>query len=302
MTTSPDDHVDVSIILPVYNEVGHLGDEIARIREAMDASSYAYEIIAVDDGSTDGSTDALRSIEGIRLIELGRNRGSGTARRVGSRAAHGDVVVWTDCDMSYPNHEIPQLVKALDGHDQVVGARTREEGTAKALRVPAKWTIRKLAEYLTETTIPDLNSGFRAFRRDVMGQFLHLLPKGFSCVTTMTMAFLSNGYTVHYVPIEYGARAGRSKFHWYADTRNYLLQVVRLMLSYEPLRVFLPVGGFLLVLGTAKLGYDWVTKDFRLATNTLLILFAALQVLAIGLLADLVVRSTRPREPIEPGS
>lgn len=293
---------DVSIVMPVFNEEGHVAEEIARIREAMDSSSFTYEIIVVDDGSTDRSTEIVRKIPDIRLIELARNRGTGTARRIGSRSSRGDVVVWTDCDMTYPNDEIPQLVKALDGYDQVVGARTSEQGTAKPLRVPAKWTIRKLAEYLTHEQIPDLNSGFRAFRREVLVQYLHLLPSGFSCVTTTTMAFLSNGYSVHYVPIIYRARAGSSKFHWYTDTKRYVLQVIRLMLSYEPLRVFVPAGGLLMLAGIVKLGYDWSVRDFHLATNTLLIFFAAFQILAIGLLADLVVRSTRPRDPVDPAS
>ena len=119
----------------------------------------------MDDGSTDGSAEASRTVEGIRLIRLPVNRGSGTARKAGTRAARGDVVVWTDVDMTYPNDRIPELVKELEGYDQVVGARTSEQGTHKACRVPAKWTIRKLAAYLANTEIPDLNSGFRAFRR-----------------------------------------------------------------------------------------------------------------------------------------
>jgi hypothetical protein len=204
--------------------------------------------------------------------------------------------------MTYPNDRIPELVKELEGHDQVVGARTSEQGTAKALRVPAKWAIRMLAQYLAGVKIPDLNSGLRAFRRSVAVQYLHLLPAGFSCVTTITMAFLANGYSVKYIPIEYRARAGESKFHWWKDTRRYLLQVVRLVLSYNPLKVFLPLGLTLLVVGMAKLGFDLVDKDWRVGSNTSLLLFAAFQVIAIGLLADLVVRVTKPREEVEPAS
>jgi polyisoprenyl-phosphate glycosyltransferase len=289
---------DVTIVLPTYNEVGHLGDEMRRITAAMDASSYTWEIVAVDDGSTDGTRERLRqfarSDDRIRVIEHRRNLGSGGARRTGTRAARGRVVVWTDVDMTYPNHEIPQLVDALDDYDQIVGARTSEEGTHKALRVPAKWMIRNLAQYLSQEEIPDLNSGFRAFRREKAMRYLNRLPNGFSCVTTMTMSFLADGLSVGYVQIGYEAREGESKFHWYRDTRKYLLQVVRMILGYEPLRVFMPVGLALLVFGLGKLGYDIVTKDLRLATNTLLILFAAFQVISIGLLADLVVRVTKP--------
>ncbi len=292
----------MSVVLPVFNERGHVLAEIDRIRAALDASDYTYEIIVVDDGSTDGSADVLRPLEGIRFVALGRNQGSGTARRIGSRLARGRVVVWTDADMTYPNQRIPELVKELEGFDQIVGARTTEEGTLKALRVPMKWTIRRLAQYLTKTEIPDLNSGLRAFRRDVMTQYLHLLPQGFSCVTTMTMTFLANGYSVKYIPIEYAKRAGSSKFHPYKDTRRYLLQVVRMVLSYEPLRVFMPLGFALFLIGLGKLGYDIATKDFRVAADTLLIFFAAFQMVATGLLADLVVRLARSPSDVAPAS
>ena len=296
-TTGP---LDVTVVLPVFNESGHLRDEIHRIRAALDASAYTYELLVIDDGSTDGSQEELQAIEGIRLLRFAQNRGSGSARKAGTRAARGSVVVWTDADMTYPNDRIPELVKELEGYDQVVGARTSEQGTAKFFRVPAKWSIRRLASFLVEQPIPDLNSGLRAFRADVGRQFLHQLPAGFSCVTTLTMSFLANGYSVKYVPIEYSPRAGHSKFHWWADTRRYVVQVIRMILSFNPLRVFLPVGLTLLLVGGAKLGYDLATKDFRPAINTLLILFAALQVIAIGLLADLVVRVTRPRDEVPP--
>lgn len=294
------DDIDVSIVLPVYNEKGHLRAEIDRIRAAMDASEFSYELVVIDDGSNDGSGEALREIEGIRLIQFLTNRGSGSARKYGTRASRGRVVVWTDVDMTYPNDRIPELVGELDGWDHVVGARRTEEGTLRAFRVPAKWFIRKLACYLSGTDIPDLNSGLRAFRRDVAMQYVHHLPKGFSCVTTLTMSFLSNGYSVKYVPIDYFPRAGRSKFHWWKDTRRYLLQVIRMSLSYEPLKVFLPLGVSLFGLGLVKLGYDWIDKDFRLAANTLLILLGSLQAITVGLLADLVVRSTKPSTQVPP--
>ncbi|MEX2658829.1 MAG: glycosyltransferase family 2 protein [Acidimicrobiales bacterium] len=297
-----DEVLDVTVVLPVYNEEGHLVAEIDRIRAALEASGKSYEILVVDDGSDDGSGEQLRTMEGIRLIQFRQNRGSGSARKAGTHAARGRVVVWTDADMTYPNERIPELVDELEGWDQVVGARTSEQGTAKAARVPAKWVIRKLASYLTETKIPDLNSGLRAFRADVARQYLHLLPPGFSCVTTITMAFLANGYSVKYIPIEYRERAGTSKFHWWRDTKRYLIQVIRLVLSYNPLKVFLPLGALLFVVGFAKLGYDLIDKDLRIATNTLIVLFASFQVLAIGLLADLVVRLAKPRDEIDPAS
>jgi len=216
--------------------------------------------------------------------------------------ARGRVVVWTDVDMTYPNDEIPTLVKELEGFDHVVGARRTEEGTMRFARVPAKWFIRKLASYLTETDIKDLNSGLRAFRRDVAMQYVHHLPVGFSCVTTLTMSFLSNGYSVKYVPIDYFPRAGRSKFHWWKDTKRYLTQVVRMALSYNPLKIFLPIGLVLSAVGIGKVLYDWHARDFHVTANTLIVLFAAFQVFAIGLLADLVVRLAKPQDEVDPAA
>jgi len=137
-------------------------------------------------------------------------------------------VVWSDVDMSCPNDQLPELVKALDGYDQMVAARTSEEGTHKVVRVSAKWFVRHLAEWLSNTEIPDLNSGFRAFRNDVAEQFLHLLPNGFSHVTTLTMTFLANGYSVGYVDIPYGKRSGTSN-SVSLQTRGYTSQQVTRM-------------------------------------------------------------------------
>ena len=297
----PAEELDVTVVLPVYNEAGHVLAEIERIRSALEASSYSYEIIVVDDGSTDGSTGVVGEIEGIRLIRFPQNRGSGSARRAGTAAARGRVTVWTDADMTYPNERIPELVARLDdGLDQVVGSRTSEQGTVRALRVPAKWMIRRLAQYLVEQPIPDLNSGLRAFRTSVARQYLHLLPPGFSCVTTITMAFLANGYSVGYVDIDYAQRAGTSKFHWWKDTKRYAIQVIRMVLSYNPLRVFLPVATALGLVGGVKLCIDLVRYDFKPALNTMLILFAVFQLLMTGLLADLIVRLARPVDVVPP--
>lgn len=292
--------VDVTIVLPVFNESGHLLDEIKRVRAAMDSSAYSYEILVIDDGSTDGSADEVRSVDGVRLVQFAQNRGSGAARRAGTALARGDIVVWTDADMSYPNDDIPSLVAQLDGWDMVVGARRTEEGTAKMLRVPAKWLIRRLAGFLTETRIPDLNSGFRAFRRSVAVQYLHLLPAGFSCVTTLTMSFLSNGYGVKYVPIDYATRAGTSKFHWWADTRRYVRQVIRMILLYNPMRFFLPIASVLGLIGAGKLLFDLITKDGRVATNTIVLFGTAIAFGLVALIADLLVQLNRQRDAVLP--
>jgi polyisoprenyl-phosphate glycosyltransferase len=296
MTASPaatGDPPEVSVVLPCFNERVHVELEVKRIRAALEAAGMRYEVICVDDGSTDGTGEALRAIQGIRVIRLPRNQGSGTARRIGTQQAKGRVVVWTDADLTYPNERIPELVGLLDDtYDQVVGARRGEAGSYKLLRVPAKWAIRKLAAYLTSTDIPDLNSGLRVFKRSVAQPYLRLLPAGFSCVTTITLAFLSNGHPIRYVPVDYVKRAGRSKFHPLRDAYNYLLQVLRMVMYFNPLRVLMPVGLTLLATTGVKLVADLIRFDFHVAGSTVLVGLAAFNIIAIALLADLVVRRT----------
>jgi polyisoprenyl-phosphate glycosyltransferase len=293
---SPDPYV--SIILPCYNEADHVVAEVERICEAMDASGYSYELLAYDDASTDETLarlyEAAPRFPRLRIVPFQRNGGSGTVRRIGTQRARGDIVVWTDADMTYPNERIPEFVQILDTDamvDQVVGARTHEQGAHKFLRVPAKWLIRKLAEGLTRTRIPDLNSGFRAFRRDVARPYLRLLPPGFSCVTTITLAFLSNQHDVRYVPIDYAKRSGTSKFRYVADVYRYMLQVLRMVMYFKPLNVLMPVALVLLGLGVGKGIYDVAAHPLRLAVNTVLIFLTGMIIASLALLADLIVRS-----------
>ena len=299
-----DTDVEVTVVLPVFNEVTHVREEVERIAAGLEAAGKTFEVLVIDDGSTDGSTDVLDELAdagAIRLLRLPRNRGSGFARRMGTEQAYGEVVVWTDADMTYPNHEIAQLVDQLDGGwDQVVGARTSEQGTHRWARVPAKFLIRKLASYLVKERIPDLNSGFRAFRRDTALPYLHLLPHGFSCVTTITLAFLANAHLVRYVPIDYAERAGESKFHWRRDTARYVQQVVRMIMTFNPLRVFMPMGLALMAGSVGKLLFDIVDKGGRIATTTVILVIVSLQIVALGLLADLVTRVVAPRSSSVP--
>ncbi|HET7176779.1 MAG TPA: glycosyltransferase family 2 protein [Gammaproteobacteria bacterium] len=298
VNVTPPQNPYVSVILPCYNEQGHVAAEVARICEAMDASGYDYELVAYDDASTDETLarleEAAAGFPHLHVVQFQRNGGAGTVRRIGTQRARGEIVVWTDADMTYPNERIPEFVQLLEKDptvDQVVGARISEEGTYKILRVPAKWFIRKLAERLANTEIPDLNSGLRAFRREVALPYLRLLPSGFSCVTTITLAFLSNQHDVCYMPIEYAKRSGTSKFRFVSDAYRYILQVVRMVMYFNPLKVLMPIALFLLGLGAAKGLFDMVVHPLLFAVNTVLIFVSGLIIATLGLLADLIVRS-----------
>jgi glycosyltransferase involved in cell wall biosynthesis len=288
----------VTIVLPCYNEQDHVLDEVERITKAMDSSGYTYELVAVDDCSTDATLarleEAAPRFPHMRIRAFHRNGGSGTVRRIGTQEARGEIVVWTDADMTYPNERIPELVQILEKDqtvDQVVGARTTEEGSHKILRVPAKWVIRKIAEKLAGQKIPDLNSGLRAFRKSVARPYLRLLPPGFSCVTTITLSFLSNQHDVYYLPIEYAKRAGKSKFSFVSDAYRYILQVLRMVMYFNPLKVLMPPALWLVGIGFVKFVTDMVRTPFYIPTNTIMIVLSGMLIGSVALLADLIVRS-----------
>lgn len=282
--------VDVSVVIPSYNEEEALAPVIRDVRTAMQSTSWAYEIIVVDDASTD-RTVKIAKAEGVCVIQHKLNRGSGASRKTGIRKARGEIIVMLDADGTYTAADIPRMLELFPEWDQVNGARTSEEGTIKFLRVPAKWLIRQLAIYLSGAHIPDLNTGLKAFKKKIMMNYLWVMPEGFSCVTTMTLAFLCNGYAVTWIPTQYHKRIGTSKFHPVKDTTRYFGAVIRMMMYFNPLRVFLPLALFSMLLGLI-LGIRNVLHG-SLQEGEIILTLGGILIASIGLLADLIVSQGR---------
>lgn len=287
-----DASVEVTILLPSYNEEAAMADVLAEIREAMTGTPHAYELLVVDDCSKDRTAEIAEAC-GARVIRRPVNGGSGASRKTGTLAARGESIVMLDADGTYTAADIPRLLEHLGTYDQVNGARTTEEGTYKLLRFSAKWLIRMLACYLSRTRIPDLNTGLKAFKRSVMLRYIWVVPDGFSCVTSMTLAFLTNGHAVHYIPTAYRKRVGKSKFHPIKDTSAYAATVVRMVMYFRPLRVFGPVA-FLIFLGAlTKTFTDLYTVRSGIQESTIILFTTGIMILMLGLLADLIVAQKR---------
>jgi len=176
----------------------------------------------------------------------------------------------------------------------VNGARTSEQGTMKALRFGAKLVIRKLAEFISGKRIPDLNTGLKLYKRELMLQYLWCMPDGFSCVTSMTLAFLCNGHPVKYVSVGYRKRIGVSKFHPIKDAAKYAGTMLRIIMYFRPLRVFFPLSIVVMAMTFASATFHSYRKG-RLALEDADVILAvtSLMVLVIGLLADLIVAQRR---------
>lgn len=276
----------VSIVVPAYNEEKGIGPQLEQIRQVMDASGWPYEVIVIDDGSTDGTCAAVER-QPVRLIRQPQNRGYGAALKRGIAAAENDYVVIIDADGTYPADAIPALLERAGEYDMVVGARVGQTANIPLVRRPAKWLLARLAAYLAEQPIPDLNSGLRVMRRSLVEKFDHVLPTGFSFTTTITLAVLCNGYTVFYHPIRYFKRVGSSKIrakHAY----HFLMLILRTMIYFNPLRVFLPLGALFFLAGMAKFVYDIFL--WNLSESAVMGILTGVILWALGLLADLISR------------
>jgi glycosyltransferase involved in cell wall biosynthesis len=275
------------IIVPAFNEERGIERVIHWIRESLAASGLVYEILIVDDGSLDRTAE-LAEGTGARVLRHPSNRGYGEALKTGIKHASHEWLAIIDADGSYPADQIPDLARRLAHADMVVGARTKEGAAIPLIRRPAKKFLTWLASYLTETHIPDLNSGLRLFRRSLAQEFLHLLPSGFSFTTTITMCALNNGYVVEYVPVDYLPRTGRSKIKPIRDTLNFLMLILRMTLLFRPLKIFIPISlSFgLLALFILIIGRGVFQRTFD---NTVLGLTeVSVLTLMIGMLADLI--------------
>jgi polyisoprenyl-phosphate glycosyltransferase len=290
---------DLTVLLPTYNERQAILFVLEEVVQALAArEGLRYEILVVDDASTDATPELAEQFAAtcwqcpLRVIRRPERRGAGAARKVGVRHARGEVIVMLDADGTYPAKSILALLDHFPAYDQVNGARTSEQGTLPWLRRPAKWFIRKLACYLTGHRIPDLNTGLKAFKRRMMLPWLWVVPDGFSCVTTMTLAFLTNGYSVKYVPTPYRPRIGRSKFHPIKDTAAYLSTVLRMVLYFRPLKVFLPLSGLVTALGVVKslLSFEFTGS---MQESDVVLLTAGFMTCMLGLLAEVIVAHRR---------
>ena len=284
--------------MPVFEEEKTIGELLTETVNALSNRGFAFEIVAVDDGSRDATLVELQKIriqypEVVHIARHVSNRGNGAALRTGIRVSRGAIVVTMDADGQHSPEHIIKLLDQIPPHDLVIGARTQGYG-GRWHRNLANRIFRLAASWLTRKPIDDLTSGFRAMRRSAVEHFLPLFPDGFSAPTTTTMAFLKAGYSVGFVPVEVRQRSGgKSKIRLWSDGTRFITIILRMIMLYDPLRIFLPVGGLLFVLGLAAWGAGlWNAGRLVIPNSAVFMFSAALMTWLLGLISD-QISSTR---------
>jgi glycosyltransferase involved in cell wall biosynthesis len=286
-----------TVIIPAYNEEAGITPVLDRLSEELSAAAgdTPFEILVVDDGSEDQTARAVEShgSENIRLLCHDVNRGYGAAIKTGVTVARYPWIVITDADGTYPSEAIPVLLREAASADMVVGARTAQKRAIPLIRRPAKWVLTRLASYLSRRNIPDLNSGLRVMRKSLVERYAHLLPDGFSLTTTITLALLSGGHKVKYVPISYFRRTGKSKIRPLADTLGFLMLILRTVVYFDPLRIFVPLSLIFILLSALVAGGSMFWLGDFMDVTTVLLFITGVHLLALGMLADAVSRKLR---------
>ena len=274
----------VSYVIPAYNAESTIGDVIEELRPF---AGERAEIIVVNDGSTDRTAEVLEAYknQGIRVLQHVRNRGYGAALKTGIRAAEHEIVITLDSDGQHNPADLPSFFQAIDQCDMVAGAR-QSLIHSQLWRMPGKWFIGWLANTLTGRKIPDLNCGLRAFKKEVAQRYLHLCPDGFSISTTMTLALLSRGYAVDFVPVNVRERQGdeKSKVSVVTGLKTILL-VLRLMTLFNPLRIFVPASALSILAGIVW-GVPFLLDGSGLTIGSMLLILLGTLLFFFGLIAD----------------
>ena len=289
----------VSIVIPLYNEENTIKEVVESTIKEMESMKRLgieeckdYEIIVVDDGSTDESAEILKGIENERVIVLQHpyNKGNGMAVKTGAKKAKGDIIVILDADMQHDPRMICYLLKHMEDYEMVIVSRNKQS----IIRGLGNKILNKCASYLLNIKIPDLTSGFRAIRKEIFLRYIHLLPNGFSTPTTLTMTLLQEGHNIKFIESQYlkTKKKTNSKISPFKDGMKFLIIICRMVILYNPLKIFIPLSILLCIPGVAYLFYELIVH-FNVPDSATLLVLGGIITLGFGLLADSIAMNRR---------
>lgn len=287
----------LTILIPVFNEEKSIDRTIISIDKIVNNLKFEYEVIFINDGSTDKTSDFLKNIninKNFKVINHFINKGYGAALKTGVINSKFKLIAITDADETYPNDKILDFYEIMNSNelDMIVGARVGKDVKIPFIRKPPKWLLNKLANYLSGYNIPDLNSGLRIMKKSIIMKFINIIPDGFSFTTTITLAMLTNNFEVQYEKISYFHRGGKSKIRPIYDTLNFLQLIIRTTLYFNPLKIFLPISLSLFLISLILVFYRIFFNE-SFSVLSVIFFIGSIQFLAIGMLADLIIKKLK---------
>lgn len=261
----------VSVVIPALNEAGGIAEVLRSLHSVLTDAGIEHELLVVDDGSTD-ATAAVALREGATVISHPQNLGYGQSLKTGTLHARFETIAMTDADGTYPAERLPELIALADRYHMVVGQRVGRAYQGSSLKRLGRFWFRWLSEFATGRAIPDINSGLRVFSRAEILPFFPSISTGFSFTTTVTLVYLLNGLWLHYVPVEYHGRVGKSKIRYFRDTLRALQIITEAILYYNPIKVFLLAASPFAVASPILLVFSLALRSYTLALMALVAL------------------------------
>ncbi len=287
----------LTILIPAFNEQEGIVDTLKKLQPFVKKNKW--QVIIINDGSTDNTASIVQDFSEFNLINHPYNKGYGASLKTGIRMATTDLVASYDADGQHNPSDLENLYLNLSNYDIMIGQRSKNSHQSW-LRKPGKWILRKTANFLTGRKIPDLNSGLRIIDRNIILRMLHLLPDGFSFSTTSTVACMNMGYNVGYYPITVGKRIGKSTVKQLKHGSQTVLLIIRLIVLFNPLKVFIPVSMFLLIIGLiyeVLFGIIIYSSGVRLIPAALFTLLTSVIIFFFGLVVDQVSEMRKHQSP-----
>lgn len=278
----------ISVIVPCYNEAANIVPTINTLVTVFTPHFKDFEIVVVNDASTDDSKEELKKIRApqVHVLHNSHNLGYGASLKMGIQQSRFEWIAITDADGTYPLEAFPEFFPFMKEYDMVVGVRTGKKRSIPLLRRPAKWFLNRFSSYLVKRKIIDVNSGMRLFKKEIAQKYWNLFPSGFSFTTTLTLAAIMGHHKIKETSINYLKRRGKSKIHPIRDTYNFFLLILRITMLFNPLRVFGPAFCFTIFVALLSLARDIYHLNLS-ETSVTFFVFSAI-ILMVGLLADLI--------------
>lgn len=278
----PETYPEVTVVIPVFNEevgIQKLLDKIIELK-----LNEVYEILVINDGSSDHSVEVIKKYP-VKVYSHDPNKGYGAALKTGIRKAHGDKIIILDSDGQHDPAEIPHFASLLDEYEMVIGTRDIDSFQVRTRQI-GKRLIRWIGEYMVDQKLPDYNSGYRGFNKELIKGMLHIMPNGFSFSTTSTLAFLKEGYSIGTIPIRVRERVGRSSnVKFFRDGAKTLMLILRIIMLFNPLKIFFPASFFITAAGIVYGIYGYVIAE-RFSNGAIVLTILGMFLFFIGLVAD----------------
>lgn len=272
-----------SIIIPAYNEEANLGQVLDNLKDLPGCA----EIIVIDDGSIDNTADIAQKRD-VSLIQHSFNMGYGASLKTGILAAKTDYVITVDSDGQHRSKDVQVISDHAQQYDMVVGVRDKSSYQVP-MRKPGKILFHWFVNYISKRKIPDINSGLRSFKVEVIKKYLHLMPEGFSFSATSTVALIRMNHNIHYTSIHVLPRQqAKSSLRFFEDGLRAFMLVLNLTVLFSPYRIFLPISALFFLAGVITFIVDFSYASFNVTDSMVMFFLTSCIIFSMGIICEQV--------------